>query len=75
MWHAPLDLDKKNWKHDDFINSHCFTFCFNFSSILWTKYGILVDDTPIYTIGILGMITQSAYLLFYYINTRDKVSR
>ncbi|XP_058972874.2 sugar transporter SWEET1 isoform X1 [Pocillopora verrucosa] len=42
------------------------------SSILWTKYGILVDDTPIYTIGILGMITQSAYLLFYYINTRDK---
>ena len=45
-----------------------------FSSILWTKYGLLTDDIPIYTVGILGIVLQSSYLLFYYVNTRDKVS-
>lgn len=42
------------------------------SSILWTKYGLLTDDIPIYTVGILGIVLQSSYLLFYYVNTRDK---
>jgi len=42
------------------------------SSILWTKYGLLTDDIPVYTVGIFGMILQSIYLLFYYLNTRDK---
>lgn len=44
------------------------------SSILWTKYGILTDDVPLCSVGIIGMILQSTYLLFYYLNTRDKVS-
>lgn len=42
------------------------------SSILWTKYGILTDDVPLCSVGIIGMILQSTYLLFYYLNTRDK---
>ncbi len=44
-----------------------------YSSILWTKYGLLTDDTPIFTVGVLGIVLQSLYLLFYYVNTRDKV--
>ena len=43
-----------------------------FSSILWTKYGILTGDIPVCTVGILGIIAQSLYLVFYYLNTRDR---
>lgn len=45
---------------------------FFFSSILWTKYGLLIDDTPICVVGILGIILQSLYLAFYFINSRDR---
>ena len=51
-----------------------FVIFFFFSSILWTKYGLLTDDIPICTVGILGIVLQSSYLLFYYVNTRDKAS-
>lgn len=42
------------------------------SSILWTKYGLLIDDIPICVVGIVGIILQSLYLAFYFVNTRDR---
>ncbi|XP_015776657.1 PREDICTED: sugar transporter SWEET1-like [Acropora digitifera] len=49
-----------------------FTTCL--SSILWTKYGILTNDTALCVVGVAGIVLQSIYLLFYYLNTRKKVS-
>lgn len=47
-----------------------FTTCL--SSILWTKYGILTNDTALCVVGVAGIVLQSIYLLFYYLNTRKK---
>ena len=49
-------------------------FCCSLSSILWTKYGILTNDTALCVVGVAGIVLQSIYLLFYYLNTRKKVS-
>ncbi|XP_020898805.1 sugar transporter SWEET1 [Exaiptasia diaphana] len=44
------------------------------SGILWTKYGLLIDDFPITFVSGAGMVSQSIYIFIYYINTREKRS-
>ncbi|XP_011684120.1 sugar transporter SWEET1 isoform X2 [Strongylocentrotus purpuratus] len=42
------------------------------NTVLWTKYGVLIEDqTVIFTNGV-GIVLQTLYTLIYYLNTNDK---
>ena len=41
---------------------------------MWTKYAVLTQDPLIAAGSLTGLVTQSIYMLWYYVYTRDKVS-
>lgn len=43
------------------------------STFLWLTYGIYIQDSTQVLVNLVGVTTQSSYLIFYYLMTHNKV--
>jgi len=51
----------------------CTLSCFCYSSVLWTKYGLLKADTTLFFVNSAGALMSINYIIIFYIYTSSRV--